>query len=107
MARYIAKNIVAAKLARRCLVQIAYAIGVSDPVSVMIDTQGTARITDTALETAVKKVFHLTPSGIIAALDLARPIYRQTASYGHFGRSDIDLNWERTDQVEALKRALG
>jgi S-adenosylmethionine synthetase len=106
MARYIAKNIVAAKLARRCLVQIAYAIGVVDPVSVMIDTQGTARIADTALEAAVKKVFHLTPSGIIAALDLARPIYRKTATYGHFGRSDVDLNWERTDQVEALKRTL-
>ena len=106
MARYIAKNIVAASLARRCQVQIAYAIGVSDPVSVMIDTQGSASVPDAALEAAVKKVFRLTPSGIIEALDLARPIYRQTAAYGHFGRSDIDLSWERTDQTEALQAAL-
>jgi S-adenosylmethionine synthetase len=107
MARYIAKNIVAAGLARRCLLQIAYAIGVADPVSVMIDTQGTGTVPYEALETAVRKVFRLTPSGIIAMLDLARPIYRQTAAYGHFGRSDIDLSWERTDQTEALKAALG
>jgi S-adenosylmethionine synthetase len=107
MARYIAKNIVAAGLARRCLIQIAYAIGVADPVSVMIDTQGTGTVSYEALEAAVKKVFRLTPSGIIAMLDLARPIYRQTAAYGHFGRSDIDLSWERTDQTEALKVALG
>ena len=107
MARYIAKNIVAAGLARRCLVQIAYAIGVADPVSVMIDTQGTGTVPYEALEAAVKKVFRMTPSGIIETLDLARPIYRQTAAYGHFGRSDIDLNWERTDQVAALKAALG
>ena len=106
MARYIAKNIVAAGLARRCLVQIAYAIGVADPVSVMIDTQGTGTVPYEALEAAVKKVFRVTPSGIIETLDLARPIYRQTAAYGHFGRSDIDLNWERTDQVAALKSAL-
>ncbi len=106
MARYIAKNIVAAGLARRCLVQIAYAIGISDPVSLMIDTQGTGSVPYEALEAAVKKVFRLTPSGIIAALDLARPIYRQTATYGHFGRSDIDLSWERTDRIEALKSAL-
>ena len=106
MARYIAKNIVAAGLARRCLVQIAYAIGVADPVSVMIDTQGTGNVPYEPLEVAVKKVFRLTPSGIIAALDLARPIYRQTAAYGHFGRSDIDLGWERTDQAEALSGAL-
>ena len=106
MARYIAKNIVAAGLARRCLVQIAYAIGVADPVSVMIDTQGTGTVPYEALEAAVKKVFRMTPSGIIETLDLARPIYRQTAAYGHFGRSDIDLSWERIDQVAALKAAL-
>ena len=106
MARYIAKNIVAAGLARRCLVQVAYAIGVADPVSVMIDTQGTGTVPCEALEAAVKKVFRMTPSGIIETLDLARPIYRQTAAYGHFGRSDIDLSWERTDQVAALKAAL-
>ncbi|MCX7164402.1 MAG: methionine adenosyltransferase [Rhodocyclales bacterium] len=107
MARYIAKNIVAAGLARRCLIQIAYAIGVAEPVSVMIDAQGTAGVPCEALEAAVKKVFRLTPDGIIAALDLARPIYRQTAAYGHFGRSDIDLSWERTDRIAALQAALG
>jgi len=107
MARYIAKNIVAAGIARRCLIQIAYAIGVADPVSVTIDTQGTGSVPFEDLEAAVKKVFRLTPSGIIAMLDLARPIYRQTATYGHFGRSDIDLSWERTDKVEALMAALG
>jgi S-adenosylmethionine synthetase len=107
MARYIAKNVVAAGFARRCLVQIAYAIGVAEPVSVMIDTQGTGSVPYETLETAVKKVFRLTPSGIIAALDLARPIYRQTAAYGHFGRGDLDLSWERTDKVEALKSVLG
>ena len=106
MARYIAKNIVAAGLARRCLVQLAYAIGVAEPVSVMLDTQGTGSVPYDALEAAVKQAFRLTPSGIIAMLDLARPIYRQTAAYGHFGRSDIDLSWERTDQVAALKAAL-
>ena len=78
----------------------------AEPVSVMIDTQGTGSVPYEALEAAVRKVFRLTPSGIIAMLDLARPIYRQTAAYGHFGRSDIDLSWERTDQTEALKSAL-
>jgi S-adenosylmethionine synthetase len=106
MARYVAKNIVAAGLARRCMVQLAYAIGVAEPVSVMVDSQGTASVQDSALEAAVKKVFRLTPSGIIEALDLARPIYRQTAAYGHFGRGDIDLSWERTDKVAALRSAL-
>jgi S-adenosylmethionine synthetase len=106
MARYIAKNIVAAGLARRCLIQIAYAIGVADPVSVMIDTQGSGHVPAEALEAAVRKVFRLTPSGIITMLDLARPIYRQTAAYGHFGRDDIELSWERIDQTDALKSAL-
>jgi S-adenosylmethionine synthetase len=106
MARHVAKNIVAAGLARRCMVQLAYAIGVAEPVSVMIDSQGTASVPDAALEAAVKKVFRLTPSGIIASLDLARPIYRRTAAYGHFGRDDINLSWERTDKVAALKSAL-
>ncbi len=106
MARYVAKNIVAAGLARRCMVQLAYAIGVAEPVSVMVDSQGTASVQDSALEAAVKKVFRLTPSGIIASLDLARPIYRRTAAYGHFGRDDIDLSWERTDKVAALRSAL-
>ncbi len=107
MARYVAKNIVAAGFAQRCLVQIAYAIGVSDPVSVMVDSQGTGRVPDAALEDAVKRVFRLSPSGIIEDLDLARPIYRQTAAYGHFGRADIDLSWERTDRIELLRAALG
>ena len=106
MARYVARNIVAAGFARRCMVQLAYAIGVADPVSVMIDTQGTGNVPYEALEAAVRKVFRLTPSGIIAMLDLARPIYRHTAAYGHFGRSDIDLTWERSDRVAALKSAL-
>jgi S-adenosylmethionine synthetase len=107
MARYVAKNIVAAGLARRCMVQLAYAIGVAEPVSVMVDSQGTASVPDAALEAAVKKVFHLTPSGIIETLDLAQPIYRRTAAYGHFGRDDADFSWERIDRVEALKAALG
>jgi S-adenosylmethionine synthetase len=106
MARYVAKNIVAAGLARRCMVQLAYAIGVAEPVSVMIDSQGTASVPDAALEAAVKKVFRLTPSGIIETLDLAQPIYRRTAAYGHFGRDEAGFTWERTDRVEALKAAL-
>lgn len=104
MARYIAKNVVAAGLATKCLVQLAYAIGVIEPVSVMIDTYGTGRIEDEALELLIRKTFKLTPKGIIDTLDLKRPIYAQTAAYGHFGRTDVDLPWERTDQVEALKR---
>jgi S-adenosylmethionine synthetase len=107
MARYVAKNIVAAGLARRCMVQLAYAIGVAEPVSVMIDSQGTASVPDAALEAAVKKVFRLTPSGIIETLDLAQPIYRRTAAYGHFGRDEAGFSWERIDRVEALKAALG
>jgi S-adenosylmethionine synthetase len=107
MARYVAKNIVAAGLARRCMVQLAYAIGVAEPVSVMVDSQGTASVPDAALEAAVKKVFRLTPSGIIASLDLARPIYRKTAAYGHFGRDEAGFTWERTDRVDALRVALG
>jgi S-adenosylmethionine synthetase len=107
MARYIAKNIVAAGLARRCLVQLAYAIGVAEPVSVMIDTQGTGTADHAALEAAVRQVFRLTPSGIIAMLDLARPIYRATAAYGHFGRNEPGFSWECTDRVDALKSALG
>ena len=107
MARYVAKNIVAAGLARRCMVQLAYAIGVAEPVSVMVDSQGTASVPDAALEAAVKKVFRLTPSGIIETLDLAQPIYRRTAAYGHFGRGEAGFSWERIDRVEALKAALG
>jgi S-adenosylmethionine synthetase len=106
MARYIAKNLVAAGLARRCLLQIAYAIGVAEPVSVMIDSQGTGIVDDARLEAAVRKVFRLTPSAIIETLELTRPIYRQTAAYGHFGRDDVEFSWERCDQGEALKSAL-
>lgn len=101
-ARYIAKNIVAASLAYSCEVQLAYAIGVAHPVSIMIDTHGTGTVSDDLLVKAVRHVFDLRPAGIIKMLDLRRPIYRQTAAYGHFGRPDIDLPWEKTDKVDAL-----
>lgn len=104
-ARYVAKNIVAAGLAKACEVQLAYAIGVAQPVSLRIDTRGTGVIGDGELAEKVAKVFDLSPSGIIDALDLRRPIYKQTAAYGHFGRNDLDLPWERLDKVEALKQA--
>jgi S-adenosylmethionine synthetase len=103
MARYIAKNIVAAGLAERCQVQLAYAIGVVEPVSLLVDTCGTGKQSDESLEALVRKVFKLTPKGIIDTLDLKRPIYAKTAAYGHFGRTDLDLPWERLDQVSALK----
>ena len=106
MARYVAKNIVAAGLARKCQIELAYAIGVARPVSVLIDTFGTGTVSDEALSAAVSKVFDLRPTAIIRKLDLRRPIYRQTAAYGHFGRTDVDLPWERTDMTEALKAAL-
>ena len=106
-ARWVAKNVVAAGLAKRCQVQLAYAIGVARPVSVRVDTFGTGTVSDVVLEEAVNKVFDLRPAAIIRDLDLRRPIYRQTAAYGHFGRSDLDLSWERTDRVEALKANLG
>lgn len=102
MARYIAKNIVAAGLARKCEIQLAYAIGVAKPVSVRIDTFGTGIKTEEELVDIVMNNFNLTPTGIIDELDLRRPIYRQTAAYGHFGRTDIDLPWERTDKVKCL-----
>ncbi len=104
-ARYVAKNIVAAGLAKKCEVQLAYAIGVSQPVSVRIDTRGTGTIRDEELAERVLKVFDLSPGGIIRTLDLRRPIYKQTAAYGHFGRNDLDLPWERLDRVDALKNA--
>ena len=105
-ARWVAKNIVAAGLADRCQVQLAYAIGVARPVSVRIDTFGTGTVSDEALEAAVDKVFDLRPAAIIKRLDLRRPIYRQTAAYGHFGRPELDLPWEKTDMVDAVKAAL-
>ena len=105
-ARWVAKNIVAAHLAEQCEVELAYAIGVAEPVSVLIDTHGTGMAPDDALEAAVRRVFDLRPAAIIEALDLRRPIYRATAAYGHMGREDLDAAWERTDKVEALKKAL-
>ena len=105
-ARYIAKNIVAAGLAKKAEVQLAYAIGVAQPVSVRVDTFGTGTVLESKLEEVVRQLFDLRPAGIIQMLDLKRPIYRQTAAYGHMGRSDIDLPWEKLDKVEALKNAL-
>lgn len=102
-ARYVAKNIVAAKLARRCEVQLSYAIGVAQPTSIQIDTFGTGKISDTLLTELVRKKFDLRPAGIIDMLDLQRPIYKQTAAYGHFGRNDLDLPWEKTDKAEMLR----
>lgn len=106
-ARYVAKNIVAAGLARRCEVQLAYAIGVARPVSVMVDTFGTGRVDDSTIADAVSQVFDLRPEAMIRALDLRRPIYRKLAAYGHFGRTDLDLSWERTDRAQALLEHLG
>ncbi|HEX8473697.1 MAG TPA: methionine adenosyltransferase [Pyrinomonadaceae bacterium] len=105
MARYIAKNIVAAGLAEKCLVQLAYAIGVADPVSVLVDTYGTGRSDEGSLAELVREHFALTPQGIIKDLNLRRPIYRQTAAYGHFGRDGEGFTWERTDRAEALRAA--
>ena len=106
-ARWVAKNVVAAGLAERCQVQLAYAIGVAQPVSIRVDTFGTGKVDDAKLEEAVGKTFDLRPAAIIRDLDLRRPIYRQVAAYGHFGRSDLDLSWEKTDKVDALRAAAG
>jgi S-adenosylmethionine synthetase len=103
-ARYIAKNFVAAGLAKKCEVQLAYAIGVADPVSVLVDSKGTGTIPDEELIKMVRTHFELTPAGMIKALDLRRPIYKQTAAYGHFGRTEPDFTWERTDKAEALRQ---
>jgi len=105
MARYIAKNVVAAGLADRAMVQLAYAIGVADPVSVLVDTQGTGKIADEKIVELVRANFQLTPRGIIESLNLRRPIYRQTAAFGHFGRTEPDFTWERTDKADALRAA--
>jgi S-adenosylmethionine synthetase len=107
MARYIAKNIVASGLARRCEVQLAYAIGVAEPVSVLVDTFGTGTVPDRELQQLVRKNFKLTPRDIIETLDLRRPIYRKTAAYGHFGRNDPDFTWEATNKAAALKEQAG
>ena len=105
-ARYVAKNIVAAGLADKCEIQLSYAIGVAQPTSVMVDTFGTGKIADDELVKIVRENFDLRPAGIIKMLDLRRPIYRQTAAYGHFGRNDLNLPWEATNKAEALKKYL-
>ena len=107
MARHVAKNIVAAGLAERCMVQVAYAIGVVDPVSVMIETFGTGKLAKAHLEQLIQRQFDLTPAGIIKYLDLRRPIYRKTAAFGHFGRSEPEFTWERTDRVKDLRQDAG
>jgi S-adenosylmethionine synthetase len=107
MARYIAKNVVAAGLADRCEVQLAYAIGVAEPVSVLVDTFGTGKIAREKLQDLVRQNFPLTPRGIIEHLDLRRPIYRKTAAFGHFGRDDKDFTWEATDKAAVLREAAG
>lgn len=107
MARYIAKNLVAAGIAERVEVQIAYAIGIPEPVSIFVDTFGTGKIADEKTISAIKKHFDLTPKGIIESLNLRRPIFRKTAAYGHFGRNDSDFTWERTDKAEILKKDAG
>jgi S-adenosylmethionine synthetase len=104
-ARHVAKTVVAAGLADRCEIQLAYAIGVPFPVSVRVDTFGTAKVDEQRIDEEIKKVFDLSPSGIIKALGLHRPIFRKTASYGHFGRSEFP--WEQTDKAEELKKAIG
>lgn len=106
-ARYVAKNIVAAGLSKRAEVQIAYAIGKAEPVSLMVETRGTGKISDTLIAKLVSKIFDLRPSGIIETLNLRRPIYRPVAAFGHFGRRDLDLPWERTDKASSLRKAAG
>ena len=101
-----AKNIVAAGLAEKCEIQLSYAIGVAQPTSVMVDTFGTGKLSDEKLVEIIRENFDLRPAGIIKMLDLRRPIYRQTAAYGHFGRADLNLQWEAVDKVETLKKYL-
>ena len=105
-ARYVAKNIVAAGLAKKCEIQLSYAIGVAYPTSIMVDTFGTGKISNEKLVEMIRENFDLRPAGIIQMLDLRRPIYKQTAAYGHFGRTDLDLPWEKTDKAEVLKKYL-
>jgi S-adenosylmethionine synthetase len=107
MARYIAKNLVAAGLCEKCEVQLAYAIGVAEPVSVMVDSKRTGRVPDEVLQDLARRHFELTPAGIIKSLDLRRPIYKKTAAYGHFGRSDPEFTWERTDKADFLRKEAG
>jgi len=107
MARYIAKNVVAAGLAERVEIQLAYAIGVADPVSVTVDAFGTGKIDQAKISELVRENFQLTPRGIIESLDLRRPIYKKTASYGHFGRSEPEFSWEETDKADKLRQQAG
>jgi S-adenosylmethionine synthetase len=107
MARYIAKNIVAAGLAERCEVQVAYAIGVAEPVSLMVSTFSTSKIPEEQIENLVRKHFDMRPAAIISHLKLKRPIYRKTASYGHFGRNEPEFSWEQTDKADILRKAAG
>jgi S-adenosylmethionine synthetase len=107
MARYVAKNVVAAGLAERCTLQLAYAIGVAEPVSVLVDTEGTGQIPDEKIAELIRKNFNMTPRGIIETLDLRRPIYRKTAAYGHFGRTEPEFTWEKTDKANALRADAG
>ena len=107
MSRYAAKNIVAAGLAKKCEIQLAYAIGVAEPVSVFVETFGTAKVAEEVIENLISKHFELTPAGIIRTLDLRRPIYKQTAAYGHFGRTDVELPWEKTDKAAVLRQEAG
>ena len=104
--RYVAKNIVAAGLAERCEIQVSYAIGVSEPTSISVDTFGTGKLTEDEIVALVRDNFDLRPRGLIEMLDLRRPIYQKTASYGHFGREEKEFTWEKTDRVEALRKAL-
>lgn len=106
-ARWVAKNVVAAGLAKKCEVELAYAIGVAEPVSIMVDTFGTGTVGNDAITAAVQKVFDLRPAAIIKALDLRKPIYRQLAAYGHMGREDLGVKWEDTNKVDELKAAIG
>jgi S-adenosylmethionine synthetase len=106
MARHVAKNIVAAGLAERCEVQLAYAIGVSDPVSVYVDTEGTGKVDDEKITAVVREFFPLSPSGIIKYLDLRRPIFRKSAAGGHFGRTEPEFTWEKTDRAADLAKAV-
>ena len=106
-ARYVAKNIVAAGLADKCEVQLAYAIGVAKPVSIMVETFGTGKVDDEVITSLIQKHFDLRPAAIIKSLDLRKPIYKQTAAYGHFGRLDLDLPWERIDKVDELIKSVG
>jgi S-adenosylmethionine synthetase len=107
MARYIAKNLVASGLVDKIEVQVAYAIGVAEPVSLMVDAFGTAKVSEDKIKELIRAHFSLTPKGMIKHLDLLRPIYRKTAAFGHFGRTESEFTWERTDKAEVLRRAAG